>query len=249
MSQEAAVPPGFWGRVQKMIDDAIASFARSGFLRNASITQGGLTISNGGTLKLRSADDVDTFYVGPVTPALWDGSSQPGLLMRRNDGTLVLSLYDAFPTPGGYSQALAWWDRSSNTIIADDTNSGQGIARPYIGGGFGRARYADMSVSTTSSTFETVWETRLYKQQPQLEVGFKATMDTTATTGEVRVLVNGTQIGPVKTQAFSIATQVVGPAPVQGAHMDYLTVEIQARRTSATGACRVEALYWTGRQS
>jgi hypothetical protein len=200
MAQEAAVPSGFWARVQKMIDDSIAKYARSGALRNASITGGaGLTIGGGGkmvvqhpdgkTLMLMGAYDVTDTYNMP------DGSRQPMALIYRADGSLALGMWDPDPASGGFQQFLALLDRSGNIIVSDDTNSGQGLARPYIPASFYKTRFADFTAASVSATFETLFDTTMYKQHPQLVVGFRASMDTTATTGEVRVLVNGVQLG------------------------------------------------------
>lgn len=250
MTQEAAVPPGFWGRVQKMIDDRIADFARSGFLRNASITGGaGLTIKDGGRLALETAAGVVLFEIGPVGPALPDGTPQQGWVVRRADGSGVLDLFDVDTSDGVLRQALNWRDRSGNVVLADDTDSGQGLARPYLPGVFSRARYADWSVSTTSGSFETLWRAEVYHQQPRLSVAVNASMDTAATTGEIQVLVNGTQLAPSQAVTFSLSTLLFGPAPVQATHMSLLSVEIRGRRTSASGALRVEPLHLHGRQT
>lgn len=252
MAQEAAVPLSTVKELARQIArEEVGRFARSGFLRNASISGGaGLRIIDGGKLALIAENGTVLFYIGPVSPSLPDGSPQPGWEVRRADGTLAFGMRDAFPDADGtLNQALTWYDRAGNAVIADDTDSGQGIARPWLTGGFYRARYADMGVSTTSSTFETLWEARLDKQQPQLIVGYKATMDTTETAGETRVLVNDAPLGPVTAESFAIVTRMVGPAPVAGAHMDTLTVKIQGRRTSATGALRVEPAGWWGRQT
>lgn len=251
MTQEAGVPPEFWGRVEQIAAREVAKQARSGSTRNASITGGRYTIK-GGALVVESADGAESVWFGPVTPTLPDGTYQPGMILWREDGSIALALYDPDPDPGGpgdYKQFLAIYDRAGNIVQSDDTDSGQGLARPFIGGGFARARFADWGVSTTSGTFETLWETRLYKQQPRLEVGYRASMDTAATTGEVRVLVDGVQLGATSSEAFAISTRIAGPGAIAGGHMQFVTVAIQARRTSASGALRVEPLYWTGRQS
>lgn len=248
MTQEGGVPRDFWGRIEKMIADAVAKLARSGMLRNATISDGGLTIK-GGFFKL-VAGATSLFYVGPVGDVLGNGLRQQVWQLRRADGTLALSVFDAAPDPDGtLNQAVNWRDRSGNSVLADDTDSGQGMARPYLAGGFGRARFADMSVATTATTFETLWTARVTKQQPRLFVAYKATGDAAGVTGETRVMVNGVQLGATATESFLLTTRYLGPAAVAGAHMSDLIVEIQARVTSASGAVRVEALGWEGRQT
>ncbi|TFV83165.1 hypothetical protein [Blastococcus sp. CT_GayMR16] len=178
-----------------------------------------------------------------------DGSYQPMHLLYRADGTLALAMYDPLPGSGGFQQFLAMFDRAGNVTISDDTDSGQGLARPWLAGGFARARYVDMSVSTTSPAWETLWDASLDKQQPKLIVGYRATMDTAGTSGETQVLVNDVPLGPVTAEGFTIATRFVGPGPVAGVHTSTLNVKVQGRRTSAGGGLRVEPLGWWGRQS
>jgi hypothetical protein len=248
VSQEAATPPGFWARVQQMIDTSVGKAMRSVSPRSASLSEGDFTIA-GGTLKVLAADGDISFWLGSITPALPDGSYQPGFILQREDGSTAAALYDPAPVPGDYHQFFALYDRAGNIIVSDDTTSGQGIARPFVGSVFYRTRYADFAVSSTAAAFETLFTAILPKQHPRLEVGYRASMDTTGTTGEVRVMVNGVQLGTTSTEGFVVATRYTGSLPVAGGHMATLTVEIQARRTSATGALRVEPLYCLGKQS
>lgn len=250
MTQEAGVPRGFWAKVREIAREEVAKAYRSGQNRNSGIGTGGVLSVEGGQLQLVTDAGIPLFYVGPVQPSKPDGSPQQGITIRRADGTAMLALYDAFPAADGtLNQAANWFDRYGNTVLADDTDSGQGLARPYLTGGFGKARFADMAVTTTSATFETLWDTRITKQQPKLEVWYRATMDTAATTGEVQVLVNGVPWGAVMPHVFALGPNVIGPLPVDGLHMSTMVVEIQGRRTSATGALRVEPMMWIGRQT
>lgn len=249
MAQEAKVPAGFFKTVQKMIDDSIARYARSGPLRNAAISEGGLTIKDGGALRLSTADGVAAFYVGPVNPPLPDGSPQPGWIVRRNDGTAVLVLRDTRPDLDGYSQFLGWYDRTGQAIFTDDTTSGFGIARPHLAHAFYPSRYGDF-LKTTNAAFETLWRARVEKQQPQLHVEAWGTTDTAGTTGEVRVMVNGVQLDATQTATSSVVNgYVFGSSPVAGSFGDILDVEIQARRTAGTGSVQVGAKFVSGWQS
>lgn len=250
MTQEAGTPADFWERVKQAAERAVDAYARSGASRNASISSGGTFTVRGGVFRLLSNLGKELFYAGPLGPSLSDGTPQQGLMMRRADDTAVLALFDAAPgVDGSLNQALNWFDRTGHVVFADDTNNGSGLARPYIGGGFGRARFGDMDVATTSSTFETLWTARVSKQHPRMQVWYQASMDTAATTGEVRVLVDGVQVGSVNTHSFAVLTTFIGPDFIAGEHEATVTLEIQGRRTTATGALRVEALGWIGKQS
>jgi hypothetical protein len=251
MGQDAKVPAGLWAKVRQIAREEVAKFAKSGFLRNATITGGeGLTVEDGGQFALAAANGTRIFYVGPVLPSLPDGSPQPGWVIRRADNTQALALFDFIPAADGtLNQALNWYDRGGNIVLADDTNSGQGIARPYVPASFYRARSGDWP-STTSASFETLFRAKLPKQQPRLYARAWGTTSVTGTTGEVRVMVNGTQLGSTGAAVFNPVNEFVfGPATVAGSHMDDLAVEIQARRTAGTGTVQVEPSWLQGMQT
>ncbi|MDP5182185.1 hypothetical protein QOZ88_06010 [Blastococcus sp. BMG 814] len=251
MAQEAAVPLSTVKELARQIArEEVAKFARSGFLRNASISGGdGLTIKDGGALRLETAAGVESFYVGPVQPDLPDGSPQPGMIVRRNDGTIALHLYDPIPSAEDYNQFLAWRDRAGNVVISDDTDSGQGLARPYLAGAFYPARVQDF-LKTTNPAFETIWRERRQKQHPKLYVEAWGATDTSGTTGEVRVMVNGVQLGATQSATAGVVTQYLfGPAAIDGGFGANLSVEIQARRSAGTGNVQVGAAWVDGRQS
>lgn len=252
MTQEAAVPRDLQGQIRKMIQQEVAAAMRSAPNRNSSLSAGGRFTIKGGALSVEAADGGPSFFVGGIQPSLPDGTYQPGMILHREDGTVAMALYDPDPDPGGpddYKQFLAVFDREGNILFADDTESGQGIARPGLSGGFAATRFANFGCSTTSATFVTVADQWVTKQQPRLDVLLRASMDTAGTTGEVRVLVDGVQFGSTTSESFVVNERFFGPAPVAGLHTQELHVEIQGRRTSATGTLFIEPVRWRGRQS
>lgn len=251
MTQEGAVPPNLKEQIQQMIDRSVAAAFRSAPLRNASISDGGITVK-GGFIWLRAADGTSSLYMGGVVPALPDGTYQPGLILRREDGTVAMALYDPTPdpsTPGGFQQFLAVYDRAQQIVMSDDTASGQGLARPYIPIPVTRARYTDM-VAVTDSAFVNVIETpgTFYKVNARARADIRCTTDTADTTGEVRVLVDGVQVGATETVDFAVTTKYIGPFAVPGDAYTQHSIKVQARRTAGTGAVRLDASVW-GMQS
>lgn len=251
MTQEGGTPLDFWARIQKMIDDAVAGLARSGMLRNASISDGGLTIK-GGFLRLltKAVGGIEQFYIGPTGEILGNGEYQQFLRVRRADGSTVLRLWDAFPDADGtLNQALSWLDRLGNVVVADDTDGGMGIARPYLPAVFYPSRSSDFP-STNSAAFGAIHRAMMTKQQPKLFVSVWGFNDTAGATGEIRVMVNGVQLGSTVTTGNTAVTQYnFGPAVVAGDYMQELWVEIQARLVTGTGVVRVGAAWVDGRQT
>lgn len=243
-------PPGLLERILLEVDRRIAAFARSGFLRNAVITQGGLTIK-GGVLKMLSAvtGGTSTFYVGPVAPNLPDGSYQPTVIVRRNDGTVALLLWDPRPDLDGYNQFLGWYDRSGNAVMTDDTVSGQGLGRPYLPGVayLSQARHWPAG---GASGWEPLWRVMHNKQQPRLFARAWGTCDTAGTTGQLRLMVDGVQVGATQdVDAGAVREFLFGPVAVAGTFGQYLTVELQVQRTAGTGGVQACFGIVEGRQS
>lgn len=251
MAQEAKVPASFWATVQKKIDDSVAKFARSGFLRNASISDGGLTIKGGFLQLIDKVLGVSLFYVGPVSPNKADGTPQQGWIVRRADGTIVLQLFDAFPTDmgGALNQALNWRDRAGNVVLADDTNGGVGLARPHLASAFYPTRTQDF-LKSTAAAFETVLRARVEKQQPKLYVEAWGWADASGTTGQIQVLVNGVALGTAQSvNNTAVGLFTFGPATVAGNFSDTLNVEIQVKRTAGTGNVLAAASMVQGTQT
>ena len=253
MGADAAVPPGLWERIRQIVSDELGKLMRSGALRSAAITGGaGLRIGPGSKLVVQHPDGRTLLLLGAYDSSdafnMPDGSRQPMALLRRADGTLALAMYD--PNPGdGFQQFLSLLDRSGNFIVSDDTASGQGLARPYVPGAFYRARNGDWPV-VTGTSFETVYRARMTKQHPRLYVTAWGASNTAGGVGEMRILVNGTQLDATRTTAFgTVAEYVFGPLPVAGGHMADLAVEIQARLASGSGGVQVGAGRVEGRQS
>jgi hypothetical protein len=244
----APIPSDFWGRIRQMISDEVAKFFRSGPLRNASISDGGLTI-RGGFFRLLFGN-VQLFYLGPVNPPLPDGRPQQGWIVKRADGTTVLDLRDADVADGLVLQALNWRDRQGNVVLADDTNSGQGLARPYLQAAFYPARFGDY-LGSTSGSFETLYRAELPKQQPRLRVAAIGAADSGGTTGEMRCLIEGAQFGATVTLTNAVqAFGIWGPEFLPDIdHMETMHVEIQARRTAGAGVVRVAPTAIQGMQS
>lgn len=164
-----------------------------------------------------------------------DGSPQIGMYFGRDSGE-----------PAGWCltnvvgglQSWAWTDRKGQGVVADDAVTGNSLARPYITGAMGRARYTDWP-TTTSSTFEDIWVGPWTRVNPNIQVTVGATTLDAATTGEARVLIDGTtQIGSTVSVGFAFGWNGCYGAVPGGNHSSH-TVSIQARRTAGTGSVAI----------
>lgn len=249
MTQEGAVPPDLWERVRKIAAEEAAKSYRSAPLRNASISEGGDLSVRGGAVRVyyRTAQGGgNAVYFGDLVDQNADYVGT-GILVEGPNGTDIASF--SYNFADGTSTAHLH-DEKNNIIVGNDSDSGQGLARPWVPmGGFARARYADWGVAAATGTFETLWRGEMIKQLPRISVATLASMDTSGSTGEIRLMVDGIQVGSTQTVGFAQTVSLIGPAVVAGSHMKLLAVEIQARVATGTGALRVEPLHCLGRQS
>ena len=100
------------------------------------------------------------------------GRRQTVTEVQRDDGTLALACADFGTAPNHpHQQALQWYDRlQGNVVVADDTISGVGLARPHIPA-FGLAN-TNISTwpSTTATTSTSIASGYLEYQQPKLQL-------------------------------------------------------------------------------
>lgn len=151
-------------------------------------------------------------------------------VLRRTDGTTALGI-----TPG-----WAWYDQGGTQVLAEDAVSGQGLALPYLVMTAYPARYTDW-LPCTSGIFEDVHRITTYKQQAYAYVSVGHTTDEASTTGEIRVTVDGVEIG-VASVGFGVVGSTFGPFPLPGAIRNQIEIRLAARRTAGIGNVRCAVL-------
>ena len=248
MTQEAATPAGFWDKVEQIAQRAVAEYARSGALRNSRITGGnGLTIADGGALRIEypasMGGETGIYFGDNFTADGTDTYTGTGLLVQNTDGKDIAQFRSDAAT--GRSIAVIR-DANETSVLFTDTTTGVGLARPWFTGPFYLARDTDWP-TTTATGFETLYRAKISKQNPGLEVRAWGVNNTSGGTGEIRVMVNGVQLGATATTAFGTVTERVFSGNVAGAHMSQLVIEIQARLSGGTGGVRVGASGCEGR--
>jgi hypothetical protein len=163
--------------------------------------------------------------------------------MRRDSGEVAGY---CLTNVSGTKQSWNWLDMSGNGVLADDVASEIGLARPYVPMPVALARDADWPGST-SATYEALWRADVIRQHPKIKVsiGYASTM--TGTTGDVRVLVDGTAVGTVRSPTFgspAIAIETVDVTAF-GSHCTDHVLTVEARRTAGIGAirCSVQGVW------
>lgn len=217
-------------------------------LEQSNALQGGVVISGGGLTAIDPNSGHTVFMEKLV--ALIDGSGrmQMALNLRRNDGTLALSLEDLGVTFGHtFQQSFNIWDINGDYIFADDIASGQGLARPYIPFG----NFADNTVpnTTTSGTFSNVQTIVGRKQHPKLEGQILVYADA-GTTGVVQLIDPSSNVlftHNVTSGEFDY--QSFGPIALAGTHLQQLTLSLQAKVSTGAGKVGARGTYLEGVQS
>lgn len=246
MGQYANPDDPLWDEIRKL-RDRIKQLETAAPLRNAAISDGGQLIvrgTEGNAIVLLGRYDVPG-YEKP------DGHKQMVVGIWRDTGELAFEMIDAEPTIDGFQQYWALLDRSGNRVVSDDATSGQGLARPYLPAVF--YDYPAAPTQTTSSAaFATLQRASGFiKQHPRIQVGVLVLTDA-GTTGQVRLwdATNGVQIGStISVGAGVFQGYNIGPAPISGAHMDGIDLDIQARVLSGPGSIGVQATTAYGIQS
>jgi hypothetical protein len=222
---------GSIGRIIADMQRRLSALESGGRAGNTSVDTGSLRISGG------------SFEVGP-TPSVYMGplGGSFGWQFSKDDGTLVFEV-------GGSSGNQFWdfRDDQGNFILSDDTDSGFGLANPWIPvpcyphyNGTGPAPY----MTTTSASFTGAWITRTIVQQPY--VFFNMLCKNTAdgvTTGEIQLKDNNNNVvgdGPTTLGVNFFSRVTLGPYPLyEQGHKTEMEFEIQIRRTAGTGTVGV----------
>lgn len=221
-------------------------------LEAATVERGGVTVTKGGSIRVVDVDGTVIAVIGAL-PAAYnriDGSSQPGVIFYREDGSKAAFLGDLNPLVPPYKQSFQMMDRAGNVWAADDTNGGQGVALPYLSMGPAQSNAAPTD-TTTSATFTTVQTWTGYWMSPRLfsQIIVRASDGTTA--GEARITdANGVQIGSTVTiAAGAFAFANIGPAAIPGTFGTGISLNYQVRRTAGAGTIGLTCISAIGVQS
>lgn len=179
-----------------------------------------------------------------------DGTPQSGIILYREDGTMAAILADLNPLVPPFKQSWQVLDRNNHVIFADDTNSGVGMALPWLPWS-GFQSNSPPTDTTTSGTFVTVQTTVGYKINARIQMQLLIRSDSVGTTGEVQVVDQSSNVidAIIAVPSASFFYMQLGPTPLAGGYLDPISLFVQARRTAGTGTIGVRGIYVMGLQS
>lgn len=233
-----SITPPTLGALQREIADLrrqIQEVRTARTLAASSVTTGNVII-NGGTFSVIDADGhmvglLGNFGDGVIGTGFW-----------RSDGSAAFQVTPTF---------AAIYDKAGNPVVSDDFVHGSGLATPWVTGGVVLADTNTLNWPQTVNGAFTEIALGYYRvENPRLQWTIEHVADT-STTGELKLLVNGVQVGATQTVtsgfAFWDTVNVALPAGV--AVNDLVPVSLQARRTSGTGTVYATTLRFSGDQS
>lgn len=226
-------------------DRQLRELAAARTLEAATVGAGGVTIKNGGTLRVLHEDGVTELLA-----VRRNGVGAYIVTMHRDDGSTAFEIQSLTPGPGQY---WALFDRAHNVVVSDDAISGAGLARPHLS--WNMAPTSELltipaAQSTTSATFTAVWTTYGEKQHPRLKI-YVLTRTDAATTGEIQIRDGSTGtviVAPVVLPANDNSQRLL-EGQLDGTFGDIKNVDVEIRRTGGAGTVAARLLLAEGTQS
>ncbi|MYR46588.1 hypothetical protein [Streptomyces sp. SID5910] len=207
------------------------------------ILNGDVTIGEGGQLIVRAPGGVEILRLGDIyNPD--NGVSEFGVIMKRRDGSVAMSLYNGTGTDE--AQVLRLFDARGHGLLLEDVKAG-GLYRPWIPYGTPIASDYKLWPHTSSTSWEEVARIRAPTQHPRLRYYLYGKWDG-GVVAQSRITVDGTVIATSASGTPQMADIAEIPNYEYGKEVD---VRIEARVVSGTGSVYLApyALYGVGSAS
>lgn len=245
LPSDAAVSRGDVMRRLADLERQVQQGAAARRLESSSISAGGLTVDNGGTVRVLHDDGSEMVIAGRVASVFGPVDT---LQFRALDGTRLFRVQSNLL---GFED-WSLHDGEGNTLVSMDPNGvstrGRGLLTPYISGAF--ASMSTPTDSTSSGTFTTLQKAVWVRQHPAAR--FWVLSAVSSTTAEIRWRVAtgpdaGTIIGGPVTLANGTLHAGYGPFPVPGAHAAEFAIDLEGRVASGAGTVAVRTTHAMGR--
>jgi len=218
----------------RRLEDRIDQVAR-GTVGRDMVSVAGISIRSQGGLTVKDSNGQSTLFVGGLTQP----ASEPHTETRATHAAAT----------GAGALRLAIWDRAGNVIFSDDTPSGAGIGRPYIGGTLSPYRPTDWP-ATQLPDWDPLQRLMFNRQHPRIHAIVHAIADDSDTTGEIRLRdsASNTVLGIVPVTPGDVE-HTIGPIVMPGNFGAICELLLEAHRTAGAGNVRASITYFTGTQS
>ncbi|GAA1160985.1 hypothetical protein F4556_005175 [Kitasatospora gansuensis] len=239
------VPQDLLDQIRKM-DDRLRMVEGRAQIRPAlSQILGDVTIGEGGRLIVKTPGGQTILYIGRIDPDHPDGSDQQGLIVRREDGTVAISVWTS---AGSGVQPVVIWDHNGKGIFAEDLVGG-GLAAPNFGSDAWYGVTEAPAWTTSSTSFVTCMSLPWKKWHPRVQGSYLARCSDASTSGEIRLVDgSGSVIGQATLAAGAYTvSSVTGSVTGTLGGDQFLTW--QARVTAGPGTVGVRGLSTWGVQS
>jgi hypothetical protein len=207
------------------------------------ISGGTVQIADGGQLLVRSPAGHTVLQVGRWS----SGQGQEyGVALRRQTGQNALTLFND-GTSATSVQVLRLHDVHGGEIFSDDITAG-GIAKPWLA----LLPPQDLTTANWAQTTSSAWVTIARSFNPLLQPRLRLILGTrvsSGATGQVRVLVDNVEWGPVITAGQQLDHTAAVTTNMAGRFGTDMKVEVQAMVTSASGTVYARPLAMHGTQS
>ncbi|GHF48153.1 MULTISPECIES: hypothetical protein [Streptomyces] len=232
----AAIPMDLLDRIRDLERQVRALMGSANTRPKMDEIQGGkVVIGDGGSLTVRTPEGKELAYVGRVSPDRPGGQYQQGVVLRRDDGSLAFSVWTGDPEDLPV-QPIRMWDRKGNIIFAEDARN-FGLAKPFLPYPLPVPDDATKWESTQSTSWKTLYSSHAVIQHPRIycKIDYAYANDG----GEIRLLVDGKQVGPTGKGSLWFYESV------SAAYDATVNFEVQARAANGNSTvwCIPRALY------
>lgn len=227
-----ALPSDILDRIRR-VEDALQMLAGRANIRPAldEILAGRVLIGEGGTLRVEAPSGQPVLVTGEFA------SGKYGARISRSDGTGTALVVGSEPAEFGQMIRIYPRGAGSVAIVMDDALHDGWLGRPWVPVPLPVPVAPEWWPSTTSSTWQTVAVSYASRQHVAIS-GYGRIYAEASTTGQMRVLAQGTQVGPTTSVTGTVNSVSVRANLPAGTWGELLTVEVQLQRTSGTGLVR-----------
>lgn len=239
----AAIPQDLLDRIRRLEAEVRELRGRSQ-IRPAmdQILSGDVVVGEGGALSVLDPDNGhQTFRVGEIFPAI----GEFGTMIRRDDGTVAISVSRGPLADPAQSQAVRIMDAAGNEILSGETVDPEGgLARPYLPLPIPQDESTASWPGSASTAWTTIGRSRGIVQHPKVWI-YAVMARPTGVSAQLQLLVDGTV---VVTGAVNGTLANGGPVPGYefGKAVEF---ELQVKVTAGTGTVRAMTRYLYGIQS